>query len=157
MIRGGRHLVWPLLGVLTVCTAGCTVTTDSQQVALSRATDSARGLALATLTRLQAVRDPSAVGAALQDLVANPKPATATILLGTTSGSAGHFAADLSFFAAGDAGSGDGMAQVVVRLCAHYAGTIGTHGQVTVTDLTCPALVPTKEFGFPASTVTLND
>jgi hypothetical protein len=111
----------------------------------------------ATLTRLQAVRDPAAVGSALQDLVANPKPATATVVLGTTNDAAGHFAADLSFFASGEAGSGDGMAQVVVRLCAHYAGTVGTGGQVTVADLTCPAQVPATEFGFPASTVKLHD
>jgi hypothetical protein len=148
--------VWPLLGVLIVCAAGCSLTTDNDQVALSKATDSARDLASATLTRLQAVSDPAAVGAALQDLVANPKPATATIVLGTTNGSAGDFAADLSFFASGDAGSGDGMAQVVVRLCAHYAGTIGIDGQVTAADLTCPAQVPTEEFGFPASTVKLH-
>ncbi len=156
MIRGSRRLAWPLLGVLTLCAAGCSLTTDNQQVAVSKATDYARGLASATLTRLQAVHDPSAVGAALQDLVANPKPATVTILLGTTSGSAGHFTADLGFFAAGDAGSGDDMAQVVVRLCAHYAGTIGTHSQVTVADLTCPAQAPTEEFSSPASTVKLH-
>lgn len=156
MTRGSRRFVWPLLGLLIVCAAGCSLTTDNRQVALTQATDSARGLASATLTRLQAVRDPAAVGAALQDLVANPKPATATILLGTSNGSAGHFAADLGFFADGDAGSGDGMAQVVVRLCVHYAGTIGPDGQVTAADLTCPAQMLTKEFGFPTSTVKLH-
>ena len=115
MIRGSLRLVWPLLGVLTVCAAGCSLTTDNQQVAVS-----------------------------------------VTILLGTTSGSAGHFTADLGFFVAGDAGSGDLMAQVVVRLCAHYAGTVGTHSQVTVADLTCPAQAPPRSWAPPASTVKLH-
>lgn len=157
MIRGSRRLVWPLLGVLTVCAAGCSLTTDNRQVAVSKATDYARGLASDTLARLRAVHDPSAVEAALQDLIANPKPATVTVVLGSTSGPAGRFTVDLGFFAVGDAGSGDDMAQVVVRLCAHYAGTIGTHSQVAVADLTCPAQLPTREFGFPASTVQLHD
>jgi len=136
------------VSLLLVVIAGLAACSTPRSEAIDQATAGARNAAAKALDYLRANLSSQAFADTLKSLPDNFQAGVVTVHDSTRDPS-GAFSVRAVILGSGEAGGGGFAAELDVRLCVRYSGSLSGTSHVDMADTPCPDGLPTEDHGFP--------